>query len=164
MRNLSCYTCDNCADGLYETCTNSEITTPRIVRLERTQSTNRNEPVTDTTTTVAETVTKGDLVAVYTDDSEHDYYLMKASHNFEILNRNEQDDWNNIFPKNTPVIRGQYYDKTGPFNYKIIAKKSALICANSVLGVLADIQATSKLVMPEGLHEHLVSWVDECSN
>ena len=47
--------------------------------------------------------------------------------------------------------------------YKLIPKKTALISSNSVLCVLTEVKAKMNIVIPETLHESLLSWAEECS-
>lgn len=151
---------------MFDQCTNNRITEPRRFLVERDSSI--SVPVmndsAEASNTIAESVKKGDLVVVYTDDTEYDYYLLKATHNYSELQQSEQDDWNNCFGKNTGVVRGQYYDKTGPGSYKIISTKTALISAHSVLCVLPEVKAMSKVFIPDHIHASLISWAEECSN
>ena len=165
LRSLSCYTCSACVDGTFEACQNKELSIPRDIILEhiRPKAADCDNNI-EMPYSVAESVKIGDLVVVYTDENEYDYYLLKATSVLCQLDANEQDSWNNVFPKHADVIRGLYYEKRESMRYKLIPKKTALISSNSVLCVLTEVKAKMNVEIPEPLHESLLSWAEECSN
>ncbi len=76
--------------------------------------------------------------------------------------RNETDSWSNEFPAHADVVHGNYYEKTGALTYKLIPNKVAIVSVNSILHVLNDIKAYSKLTISETTHEDLIGMTSDC--
>lgn len=162
IRNLSCYTCQNCVAGKYANCQESCRTSTREVSVIKCKTAENDEEITEIEFSQKDTIRKGSLVAIYTDDPGADYYLIKASSECNTLSEPESDSWSNEFPKYADVIRGDYYEKTGVLKYKLIKNKQAIVSVNSILNVLNDIKAVSKIAIPEFVHENLIGMAEEC--
>lgn len=152
--------------GLYDDCENDEVTSPRIVHLKQNQTgavPNESDFATSDYR-VSESVQKGDLVSIYTDDNDYDYYLLKATQKCRELTESANDDYNNYFQGSSTVISGQYYAKVDRNTYKLITNKTAIVSASSVLSIVDEVKALRKITIPENVHENLIGWIDECAN
>ncbi|CAC5416032.1 unnamed protein product [Mytilus coruscus] len=68
-----------------------------------------------------ELVSVGQLVALYTNDDEEDYYMLKIEKSMETLRIDTTDSWGSLLPAGIPVFRGLYYNKTNsPFQYRLL--------------------------------------------
>jgi len=79
---------------MYEYCGDSTNSSNENTFLEREQ----NE-------SIADLITKGTIFAVLCDDDGHDFYLLKATSESNILQENESDEWGASFSRGSSVIR-----------------------------------------------------------
>ncbi len=164
IRNLSCYRCPNCVVGNYDHCQEACRTATRKVAVAKCEPniSDSDSEETDIPFCIRDTIVKGSLVVVFTDDPGEDYYLLKANGECVSLPRNETDSWSNEFPAHADVVHGNYYEKTGALTYKLIPNKVAIVSVNSILHVLNDIKAYSKLTISETTHEDLIGMTSDC--
>lgn len=59
---------------------------------------------------LAELVFKGQVIAVYADDTDHDYYLWKVQETVHALESETTDSWGATLPTGIQVITGLYYN------------------------------------------------------
>ncbi|VDI00313.1 Hypothetical predicted protein [Mytilus galloprovincialis] len=125
ISELSCF-CVNCCHHMYDQCSNSiktggytEWEMKREYRADA-QENEENEQVS-----LQELVSVGQLVALYTDDDEEEYYMLKVEKSMETLRIDTTDSWGSLLPAGTPVFCGLYYNKTNsPFQYRLVNRKA----------------------------------------
>ncbi|CAC5398702.1 unnamed protein product [Mytilus coruscus] len=105
ISELSCF-CVNCCHHMYDQCSNSiktggytEWEMKREYRADA-QENEENEQVS-----LQELVLVGQLVALYTDDDEEEYYMLKVEKSMETLRIDTTDSWGSLLPAGTPVFR-----------------------------------------------------------
>ena len=54
-------------------------------------------------------ISKGTIFAVFCNDDQHDFFLLKALSGVEVLSRHETDLWDASFPPSAHVIRDLYF-------------------------------------------------------
>ncbi|CAC5397887.1 unnamed protein product [Mytilus coruscus] len=131
ISELSCF-CVNCCHHMYDQCSNSiktggytEWEMKREYRADA-QENEENEEVS-----LQELVSVGRLVALYTDDDEEEYYMLKVEKSMETLRIDTTDSWGSLLPAGTPVFRGLFYNKTNsPFQYRLVNRKAVVPAAS----------------------------------
>jgi hypothetical protein len=81
VRNMSCYTCENYINGNYNNCKNNAIGGIKV------------------------TIPEGTILAVYTDESDSNYYLFRASSYPQVLTKDTTDDWGITYGKGSKIVR-----------------------------------------------------------
>ena len=74
-----------------------------------------NGPVTS----LKSLVSVGSVVAVFTDDSDFDYYLLLVKKKMLTLNRDSADSWGTNLVRGTEVFIGLYYDRRSDKSFNI---------------------------------------------
>ncbi|CAC5416246.1 unnamed protein product [Mytilus coruscus] len=112
ISELSCF-CVNCCHHMHDQCSNSiktgsytEWEMKREYRADA-QENEENEQVS-----LQELVSVGQLVALYTDDDEEEYYMLKVEKSMETLRIDTMDSWGSLLPAGTPVFRDRQNSKT----------------------------------------------------
>ncbi|VDI71490.1 Hypothetical predicted protein [Mytilus galloprovincialis] len=67
-----------------------------------------------------ELVSFGQLTALYTDDDEEEYYMLKVEKSMETLRIDTTDSWGSLLPAGTPMFRGLYYNKRTRLFYIVL--------------------------------------------
>jgi hypothetical protein len=133
VRPLSCYECDVCLKGELEHCGNKNIIGKhQTVKMKISEShTDRTEHQEDEQTgiDISTLITKNSVVAVYTDDPEYQFYIMKVTDEPHVVNRDVSDDWGCTFTRSSEILKGFYYDRMNnyPYKYKLIKRKQAIV-------------------------------------
>ncbi|CAG2200525.1 unnamed protein product [Mytilus edulis] len=143
LYELSCF-CVNCCHHMYDQCSNSiktggytEWEMMREYRADA-QENEENEQVS-----LQELVSVGQLVALYTDDDEEEYYMLKVEKSMETLCIDTTDSWGSLLLVGTPVFRGLYNNKTNsPFQYRLVNRK-AVVPAASVVYICSEVTANN---------------------
>ncbi|CAC5360376.1 unnamed protein product [Mytilus coruscus] len=170
IKELSCFSCDKCASHIYDECENISNTgsftkvkmmneTPRLV--------NNNE---DTNPEIerkesSDLVSSGQVIAVYTDDPNNDYYLIKVMDCPYVLDVDTTDSWgsNSNMLTGTNVISGLYYDNktSSPLSFKLERKKKAIVLTESIVYVCSEIDATRTIQFHEDIHLSILQCINE---
>ena len=87
---MSCYTCENCINGNYNNCKNNAI----------------GGKVT---------IPGGTILAVYTVESDSNYYLFRESSCPQVLTKDTTDDWGITYGKRSKIVHGCYFDEPENF-------------------------------------------------
>jgi predicted phosphohydrolase len=64
-------------------------------------------------------ISKGTIFAVFCNDDQHDFFLLKALSGVEVLSRHETDLWDASFPTSARVLSGLYFTKKQNIFYSI---------------------------------------------
>ncbi|CAG2215128.1 unnamed protein product [Mytilus edulis] len=161
LYELSCF-CVNCCHHMYDQCSNSiktggytEWEMKREYRADA-QENEENEQVS-----LQELVSVGQLVALYTDDDEEEYYMLKVEKSMETLRIDTTDSWGSLLPAGTPVFRGLYYNKTNsPFQYRLVNRK-AVVPAASVVYICSEVTANNVIRITEETHLNVLECINE---
>lgn len=159
LRELSCYSCDECLNGNISQCNNAVHIGPlRTVAMQREshgQVTHDEEQPNDDMVSLLQ---KNDIIAVYTADEKCDYYVMKVVNPKQTLKSTFNDDWENKFAAGTDVVRGLYFDKTASLTYKLVPKKIACIYSAAVCYNLTDATLSNNILrLSEQIHLDILS-------
>jgi hypothetical protein len=99
------------------------------------------------------------------DDSEYDYYLVKATSSSIELREGESDKWGVYYSAGSKVIRGSYFQSKHdtPLTYTLIKRKPALVPSLSVLYLCFDLVIDDGTVILSGdMHQTIPKCVSEC--
>jgi hypothetical protein len=107
-------------------------------------------------------VKKNALVAVFTDENDDGYFLIKANRESYRLTKSLVDDWKVPYPANSHVIEGRYYNNTGDLKFELVKNKKTIVHVNCILKVVSTPKPTDKLCVPHDLHENLLQIVEQC--
>ncbi|MES9904038.1 MAG: hypothetical protein ABW168_15355 [Sedimenticola sp.] len=173
VRELSCYSCDKCAEGHYESCLRSEqlgAFKQITIKLDKLQ-TITNEVDTDDTTdngmyTIKDLVSKNTTVAVVAEEPEADYYVLKASGPPEVLAHQITDDWGVSYPAGLEVLKGLYYDRNPgqTLQLHIVPKKTAIVPVAAIVYICSGIRCIRNTIeLTEDMHLDVLSAIDGCS-
>ena len=106
-------------------------------------------------------VSPGQVIALYTDDSTANFYLMKVTRPLSITTSSVTDTWGTSLPKGTEIFEGLYYDLEHGFSYKLIPNRRAVVPAAALVYVCAEIEASSSIILPKSLYVDIMSTVAE---
>lgn len=158
VRNLSCYDCDKCIKGEMSACKNYAGPMKRIIMQHE------SSPITDvpneTDTPFNELVQPGVILAVYTDDVNYSYYMVKCTGARTMIETEETDSWGNTFPPGADVVTGLYFDKVkeSHLKYKLLHGKPVIIPFAAVRFVcIGLVNENNKLSVTEELHREILS-------
>lgn len=156
VANLSCYECNKCLFDDNAKCKNSEYCQGRkVLQME---CMNRKECDPDENfmyenENISDLVTVGSIVAVLADDDDYEYYLIKVSKVPFQLEQVEHDDWGNVFPIGSKVIKGLYYNrkKQSPLKYELVRRKVAIVYSVAIR-YITDIEPRDSISISECEH------------
>uniref|UniRef100_K1P5G4 Uncharacterized protein n=1 Tax=Magallana gigas TaxID=29159 RepID=K1P5G4_MAGGI len=113
---------------------------------------------------LSEMVSKGQVIAVYADDPDHDYFLLKVQEAIQTLNSESTDAWGSTLPAGIKVITGLYYDNINNKNllsYKLIPRRRAVVPASAVVYICSEIDARAKIVLDECVHLNILHAIND---
>lgn len=112
---------------------------------------------------LSELVSKGHVIAVYADDPDHDYYLLKVHEPVHMLDSEKTDSWGSTLPAGIEVITGLYYDnkKQNPLSYKLVPRRRAVVPASAVVYICSELDAKINIALDEGVHLNILHAIDE---
>jgi hypothetical protein len=164
MRELSCF-CENCVSQNFDKCRNvskaGEFRSVEMVNetgiIDVELENNCNEE------SLSDLVSKGHVIAVYTDDQDYDYFLLKVQEPVHVLESEKTDSWGSTLPAGTEVITGLYYDnnKKKPLSYKLIPKLKAVVPATSVIYICSELDAITNITLEEDVHLTILNAINE---
>lgn len=165
LNDLSCFSCENCSNDLGEECLNvSKTGYSRVHMMEREhhlQSNNEAE-ISENTLPMTSLVSCESIIAVFTDDSDYDYFLLLVKKTLNVLSKSSTDSWGTRLPRGTEVFSGLYYDRQAdPLQYKLIEKKTAVVPADSLVYICAELNGTAILSLPESIHLDILECINE---
>ena len=98
-------------------------------------------------------VTIGSVVAVFTDHSDYDYYILLVKKKMFTLNKDSTDSWGSLV-RGTWVFSGLYYDRDGtnPLKYKLMTRKTAIVPAVLVVYICSEMITNNDIALLESLH------------
>ena len=165
LRELSCFTCDSCADQKYEECSNLEKAGKFenvVVKHENGRNIQQAPEPMPSTETLQELVSAGQVIAVLADDNACDYYLLKVTR-VRVLNEETTDAWGISFPPGSEVIQGHYYNskRNNPLTYKLIPRKTALVPSLAVVYICSEIQSNVDIILSEDIHLNILQSIEE---
>ena len=167
VRPLSCYECDGCLEGELENCGNKNlIGKHQIVEIKISESHNdRTEHQEDEQTDIdiRTLFTKNSVVAVYGDDPEYQFYIMKVTDEPHVMNRDVSDDWGCTFTRGSEILKSFYYDRmnNSSYKYKLIKRRKAIVHVVAVQFVCVELRACDEIKVPESLHLDILESLDE---
>lgn len=130
-----------------------------------TQSTVLDDSIDDPEPELSEVIHKGDIIALYTIDENHDYYLMKVTDPcYTVSELVFRDDWGNDFVRGSKIIKGLYFDKVGSLIYKLLPKKAAAVFPAAILFKMdsADlVKSRTSITLPEDIHLDILASILE---
>ncbi|CAC5425214.1 unnamed protein product [Mytilus coruscus] len=101
VRYLSCYSCEECVNGNYNMCTNNAIGRKEVVPIRPDDKGTIDDDENDNEYTMSDLIVEGTVLALYTDEENAEFYLLRASSCPEKLRTSEVDDWGVSFKKKT---------------------------------------------------------------
>jgi len=107
-------------------------------------------------------VKRNTLVAIFTDENDDGYFLMKTNRQSYKLKKSVIDDWHVPYPSNSHVIEGHYYNNTDNLQFELVKNKKTLVHVNSILTVVSTPKLTDKLCISHEFHESLLRTVEQC--
>ncbi|CAC5405674.1 unnamed protein product [Mytilus coruscus] len=166
VRYLSCYSCEECVNGNYNMCTNNAIGRKEVVPIRPDDKGTIDDDENDNEYTMSDLIVEGTVLALYTDEENAEFYLLRASSCPEKLRTSEVDDWGVSFRKNTKIIRGQYFKSDlnrSELSYKLIRRNQAIVPEASVIYISPQLRVNSRfaLTLPETVHLDILSVLDE---
>ncbi|VDI72529.1 Hypothetical predicted protein [Mytilus galloprovincialis] len=168
IRELSCFSCDKCASNFYEECENFSNTgsftnVNMIVETPTVLDNNENTNPETEREEISELVSSGQVIAVYTDDPESEYYLLKVKDCPHVLGVDTTDSWGSILPTGTSVITGLYYDNktSSPLSYKLVSRKKAIVPTESIIYICSEIDASRNIQLHEDIHLSILQCLNE---
>lgn len=159
IRELSCF-CEKCSLQIYHECVNVQKI-GQVQHHEMVKETNNTFDVEedDEEAPLSEMVSKGQVIAVYADDPDHDYFLLKVQEAIQTLNSESTDAWGSTLPAGIKVITGLYYDNINNKNllsYKLIPRRRAVVPASAVVYICSEIDARANIVLDECVHLNIL--------
>ncbi|CAG2208954.1 unnamed protein product [Mytilus edulis] len=118
--------CFECVNGNYNMCTNNAIGRKEVVPIRPDDKGTIDDDENDNEYTMSDLIVEGTVLALYTDEENAEFYLLRASSCPEKLRTSEVDDWGVSFEKNHKIIRGQYFKSDlnrSELSYKLIRRK-----------------------------------------
>lgn len=87
---------------------------------------------------ISDVVNKGTKFAVWSDDADHEYYLVHAETGSYVLENDETDACGLYWKSGTNVIKGKYYENTSAMSlqYKLIKEHPAFVPSLSVVFII----------------------------
>ncbi|XP_069104899.1 uncharacterized protein [Argopecten irradians] len=166
VRNISCYTCDQCITGNYGACTNriGKTRTAEISREGGDDQASVDDNLQDNShvNDLHDLCQPTSILAVFTDDPSEDFYLFKAKSKPEKLKRKLKDSWGATFEKGCEVIRGFYFETVNNvFTYRLLKDRLAVVPACSVRHVLVNAsESNNTLTISEDDHVEILASLD----
>ena len=114
IRSLSCYACDPCLLDLSIQCENLKFIDKFVTCKVIPETVNTNTSSSDTddaedeNAPVSDLISKKAIFAVLCEDTQYDFYLVKANSESLTLNHDKTDSWDVRFNSNSNVIEGNY--------------------------------------------------------
>ncbi|CAC5425714.1 unnamed protein product [Mytilus coruscus] len=99
VRYMSCYSCEECVNGNYNMCTNNAIVCKEVVPIRPDDKGTIDDDENDNEYTMSDLIVEGTVLALYTDEENAEFYLLRASSCPEKLRTSEVDDWGVSFRK-----------------------------------------------------------------
>ncbi|XP_033753369.1 uncharacterized protein LOC117336823 [Pecten maximus] len=166
IRNLSCYSCDECIEGNYGSCVNQHVGKTTTANISRENVNDAEVDVDDTEEEphgLLDLCQPGSILAVYTDDPNEDFYLFRAESPPEKLKRKTKDSWGATFEKGHEIIRGVYFEATNvDFRYRLLNDRHAVVPSCSVRHILMNASMTNKtLVISKTDNEEILASMPE---
>ena len=89
---------------------------------------------------LSDLISKKAIFAVLCEDTQYDFYLVKANSESFTLNHDKTDSWGVRFNSNSNVIEGNYFQSIDgdPLKFSLIRRKLALIPTASVVFICDD--------------------------
>ena len=162
---MSCYTCENCITGNYNNCKNNAI--GGRVTIPISIDNNRNSRSVQSTENdeyeMADLIAEGTILAVYTDESDSNYYLFRASSCPQVLTKDTTDDWGITYGKGSKIVHGCYFDRTRKLlSFKLLGKIRSIISVASIIYISPILQCLNgALNLTETTHLDILSVLDE---
>ena len=127
VSDLSCYSCEKCAAGAFDSCDNMDIGgIEKTLTMFKESNKNGVQDEQEQQNDMTNIICPGTVVALYTDDPDKEYYLMSVNE-IKILESDEEDDWGNSFVRGSHVVFSHYYDKTKiPYWYKLLPRQKTI--------------------------------------
>ena len=99
-------------------------------------------------------ITKNSVVAVYGDDPEYQFYIMKVTDEPHVVNRDLSDGCGCTFTRGSDILKGFYYDRmnNSPYKYKIIKLRIAIVHVVAVQFVCVELRACDGIKVSESVH------------
>lgn len=112
---------------------------------------------------IAELVSEGQVIALYADDTEHDYYLLKVQETVHTLESETTDSWGATLPAGIQVITGLYYNnnKQNPLSYKLVSRTRAVVPASAAVYICSELDAKPNIVLQEDVHLNILHAINE---
>lgn len=109
---------------------------------------------------LTELVFKGQVIVVYADDTDHDYYLLETVH---ALESETTDSWGATLPAGIQVITGLYYNnnKQNPLSYKLVSRTRAVVPASAAVYICSELDAKPNIVLQEDVHLNILHAINE---
>lgn len=152
VRNISCYKCVQCVEGRTDACElTGEIGPPK------------SQPMIMTSYVRSfDMVKENDVVAVFTNDPNCDFYLLKVISGPKILETEKSDCWGNTFQEGADVVEGLYYDRNGRscFANKLVTGKTTIVYTYAIRFVCLGVKANNKICLDDAMHRSILEAVD----
>ncbi|MES9884023.1 MAG: hypothetical protein ABW185_24515 [Sedimenticola sp.] len=168
IRELGCYSCGQCIDGKIKRCENGNICgTLKSIKVtaetERHDVTEPSDDLDENMPSFRGLIQNGSVIAAYTDDPQHEYYLLQAIEAPNRLTTETSDKWGNTFSAGVEVVRGYYYEtKCSTNSYRLLSKQLAIVPFLSVRYLCSDVGVSkNNITIGEDLHMNILESIDQ---
>ena len=109
---------------------------------------------------MADLIAEGTILAAYTDESDSNYYLFRASSCPQVLTKDTTDDWGITYGKGSKIVHGCYFDRTRKLvSFKLLDKKRSIISVASIIYISPILQCLNgALNLTETTHLDILSF------
>ena len=165
LRDLSCYSCEQCSEGDFKHCSNPLVGGSRthVMEKEVHDETTHELDSSDGRMSLKKLLQPNTIVALFTDDPNFDYYLMKITADTKILKHKIKDDWGITHDKGTEIVKGYYFENqpNKPFKFRLV--KNVLACAPvlSVKHILIHSSTCDTLELSEADHLDILDSMED---
>ena len=162
LRELSCYTCVYCSEGQYADCINPHTGISKKHLMQKEQQIGETDDEENEEPDFETLIEKDAILALFTDNKNADYYLLKAVSAPEILKRKIKDGWVVTHERGTKVVKGYYFEKINNniLNYRLVKNVIACVPFLSVKHILLVDIYTDLLQLTENDHLDILSAID----
>ena len=156
IRDLSCYSCDQCSEGDFENCSSTVVGVTRKQTMEKENNDIilTNEVPENDDVPLEELIQPTSIVALFTDDTDYDYYLMKITSTPVTLKRNTKDGWGITHQKGSKIVKGFYFEniQNQPLKFRLVKNIHACAPVLSVKHILISSSDNDNLELSESDH------------
>lgn len=162
VRQLSCYSCKNCASGEYALCLNESsigVSTKITVKKEmKGMDSNMHEEME--AEELCDLVAPGQIVALRALDDRYPYYVMRVSTKPYVSAVRERDAWGSEFSAGAYIIKGHYFDSIpeDAFTLRLLPRLPVIAPAHAIAYICSEVEVSEigTLHINDSLHRRIL--------